>query len=89
MDEYNGYFRTATTSYEKLIDGEWNYQPSNNVFVLDAGMNVVGSITDIAPDETIKSVNFQGNTAYVVTYEQTDPLFAIDLSDPMNPVITR
>ncbi|MBP0978542.1 MAG: beta-propeller domain-containing protein [Oscillospiraceae bacterium] len=88
MDEYNGYFRTATTSYEKLIDGEWNYQPSNNVFVLDAGMNVVGSITDIAPDETIKSVNFQGNTAYVVTYEQTDPLFAIDLSDPMNPVIT-
>ena len=88
MDEYNGYFRTATTSYEKLIDGEWNYQLSNNVFVLDAGMNVVGSITDIAPDETIKSVNFQGNTAYVVTYEQTDPLFAIDLSDPMNPVIT-
>ena len=88
MDEYNGYFRTATTSYEKLIDGEWNYQPSNNVFVLDEGMNVVGSITDIAPDETIKSVNFQGNTAYVVTYEQTDPLFAIDLSDPMNPVIT-
>ena len=88
MDEYNGYFRTATTSYEKLIDGEWNYQPSNNVFVLDEGMNVVGSITDIAPDETIKSVNFQGNTAYVVTYEQTDPLFAIDLSDPMNPMIT-
>ncbi|WP_044976769.1 beta-propeller domain-containing protein [Ruminococcus sp. HUN007] len=88
MDEYNGYFRTATTSYEKLIDGEWNYQPSNNVFVLDAGMNVVGSITDIAPDETIKSVNFQGNTAYVVTYERTDPLFAIDLSDPEDPVIT-
>ena len=24
----------------------------------------------------------------MVTYEQTDPLFAIDLSDPMNPVIT-
>jgi hypothetical protein len=88
MDEYNGYFRTATTSYEKLIDGEWNYQPSNNVFVLDAGMNVVGSITDIAPDETIKSVNFQGNTAYVVTYERTDPLFAIDFSDPADPVIT-
>ncbi|MBP0961459.1 MAG: beta-propeller domain-containing protein, partial [Oscillospiraceae bacterium] len=59
MDESGGYFRTATTSYEKLIYGEWNYQPSNNVFVLDAGMNVVGSITDIAPDETIKSVNFQ------------------------------
>ncbi len=88
MDEYNGYFRTATTSYEKLIDGEWNYQPSNNVFVLDEGMNVVGSITDIAPDETIKSVNFQGDIAYVVTYEQTDPLFAIDLSDPSSPVIT-
>ena len=25
--------------------------------------------------------------AYVVTYEQTDPLFAIDLSDPASPTI--
>ncbi len=26
-----------------------------------------------------------GAVAYVVTFEQTDPLFTIDLSDPTNP----
>ncbi|MBP0960568.1 MAG: beta-propeller domain-containing protein [Oscillospiraceae bacterium] len=87
MSEYSGYFRVATTLYE------WNEKKgttntSNSLFVLDENLNVVGSVTDIAPTETIKSVNFQGNTAYVVTYERTDPLFAIDLSDPSSPVIT-
>jgi uncharacterized secreted protein with C-terminal beta-propeller domain len=87
MSEYGGYFRVATTLYE------WNEKKgttntSNSLFVLDENLNVVGSVTDIAPTETIKSVNFQGNTAYVVTYERTDPLFAIDLSDPSSPVIT-
>lgn len=59
----------------------------NRVYVLDMDMNVVGSLADFGVDEEIKSVNFSGNTAYVVTYEQTDPLFAIDLSDPANPTI--
>lgn len=59
----------------------------NRVYVLDMDMNIVGSLTDFGIDEEIKSVNFSGDTAYVVTYEQTDPLFAIDLSDPANPTI--
>lgn len=59
----------------------------NRVYVLDMDMNIVGSLADFGVDEEIKSVNFSGNTAYVVTYEQTDPLFAIDLSDPANPTI--
>ena len=29
-----------------------------------------------------------GDVGYFVTYRQTDPLFAVDLSDPLNPVIT-
>lgn len=59
----------------------------NRVYVLDMDMNIVGSIADFGIDEEIKSVNFSGDTVYVVTYEQTDPLFAIDLSDPANPTI--
>ncbi|MEF2885146.1 MAG: beta-propeller domain-containing protein, partial [Ruminococcus sp.] len=41
-----------------------------------------------APDESIKAVRYMENTAYVITYEQTDPLFVIDLTDPTTPVIT-
>ena len=59
----------------------------NRVYVLDMDLNVVGSVTDFGIDESIKSVKFSGDMAYVVTYEQTDPLFAIDLSDPTNPTI--
>jgi uncharacterized secreted protein with C-terminal beta-propeller domain len=38
-----------------------------------------------AAGESIKAVRFMGDTSYVITYEQTDPLFVIDLSDPEKP----
>lgn len=80
MDEYNGYFRIATTS-----DGA---ELSSNVFVLDGNLNTVGQINNIAKTERIQSARFDGDTAYIVTFRQTDPLFKIDLSNPENPVIT-
>lgn len=93
MSEYDGYFRIATT-YEDWTESVFDNFVSterdsinNYVYVLDMDLNIVGSITDFGNDETIKSVNFNGNMAYVVTYEQTDPLFAIDLSDPEQPAI--
>lgn len=81
MDEYNGYLRIATTN------GDWGEGLENQLYVLDNNLNVVGKIEGIAKGETIKSVRFSGDTGYVVTFEQTDPLFVIDLKDPYNPVI--
>ncbi|PWM21356.1 MAG: hypothetical protein DBX44_08590 [Oscillospiraceae bacterium] len=81
LDEYQGNLRIATTSYGE--DGE----PVNNVFVYDAAMELVGSVEGLAPGETIYSVRFIGDAAYLVTYEQVDPLFVVDLSDPENPVV--
>lgn len=73
--EESGYY-----SYDRV-------KRDNRLYILDMDLNVVGSVGDFGIDEEIKSVKFSGNTAYVVTYEQTDPLFAIDLSDPTNPTI--
>ncbi len=81
MDEYNGYLRIATTT------GNWGDSLTNQVYVLDNSLQIVGEIIGIAKGETIKSVRFTGDTGYVVTFEQTDPLFVIDLADPNNPVI--
>ena len=81
MDEYNGFLRIATTS------GDWGDSLSNQLYVLDENLKIVGSVENIAKGETIKSVRFTGDTGYVVTFEQTDPLFVIDLSNPQNPVI--
>ena len=80
MDEHNGYFRAATTIW---ADGKL----SNAVFVLDAKMQTVGSITNIAPNERIYSARFMGDRGYMVTFVLVDPLFVFDLSDPRNPEI--
>ena len=50
-------------------------------------MTQVGSVKNFAPDEHIEAVRYIKDKAYVITYEQTDPLFIIDLKDPANPVI--
>ncbi len=81
IDEYNGYLRIATTT------GTWGESLSNHLYVLDDVLEVVGKVEGIAKGETIKSVRFTGDTGYVVTFEQTDPLFIIDLKDPANPTI--
>ncbi len=81
MDEYNGYLRIATTS------GNWGENLINQVYVLDQNLETVGLLKDIAKGERIKSVRFTGNTAYVVTFVQTDPLFVIDLTDVKAPKI--
>ena len=82
IDEFGGTLRIATTT------GNWGDSLTNQLYVLDAeSLDVIGSLEGIAKGETIKSVRFTGNTAYVVTFEQTDPLFVIDLTDKTTPVI--
>ena len=99
MSEYDGYFRVATTINKwedrntmfSSMFGTYRdpkHEHSNSLYVLDMDMEVVGSVTGFGADENIKSVNFNGDMGYVVTYEQTDPLFAIDISDPTDPFIT-
>lgn len=80
MDEYKGYFRIATTN-------SLNGTRSNNVYVLDANLNVVGKLEKLAEGERIYSVRFDGERGYVVTFEQVDPLFVIDLSKPTEPKV--
>jgi uncharacterized secreted protein with C-terminal beta-propeller domain len=84
MDEYNGYFRIATT-----VDGIWNSETpsSNNIYVLDDHLKQVGKVENIAPGESIYAARFMGDRAFLVTFVQVDPLFTVDLADPSNPRI--
>lgn len=64
---------------------------ANNVFTLRQSgrvLDVIGGIRGIAPTEQIYAVRFLGDRGYIVTFRQTDPLFALDLSDPTTPVLT-
>ena len=82
MDEYNGHFRIATTS-----GNTWDSKnpSSNNVYVIDEGMKVVGKLEGLAKGESIYSARFMGNRGYLVTFKKIDPLFVVDLSVPTDP----
>lgn len=76
MDEYKDCLRVVTTVEE-----------TNSVYVLDKELNEIGAIEGLAKDERIYSARFMGDTAYFVTFKETDPLFSVDLSDPEHPSI--
>ena len=83
MDEKDGYFRIATTDSTSW-DSESN---TNNLYVLNENLEIVGKVEGLAPGERIYSVRFMGNRAYMVTFVETDPLFVIDLTEPTNPTV--
>jgi uncharacterized secreted protein with C-terminal beta-propeller domain len=88
MDENNNYFRIATTRNTTWSRFEGEQKPSySNLYVLDANMKTVGLLENLASGEQIYSVRFMGNRAYLVTFKQIDPLFAIDLTDPKSPKV--
>jgi hypothetical protein len=51
----------------------------------------LGSLTGIAPREDLHATRFEGDRAYIVTYEslilQRDPLWVVSLADPSAPAI--
>lgn len=71
-------------------NGHYVTQNENGVYVLDMEgdtLDEVGSVTGLAPGEQLYAARFIGDMAYLVTFLQTDPLFALDLSDPANPTL--
>ncbi|MEM2105862.1 MAG: beta-propeller domain-containing protein [Candidatus Bathyarchaeia archaeon] len=74
MDEYNRYFRIATS-----------YDGRNNLYVLNMDLEIVGGLEDVAPREQIHSARFMGEICYLVTFRKVDPFFVIDLSNPYSP----
>jgi hypothetical protein len=85
MDEYEGVLRVASTR---------GWAPSANVasylttYGVEAGkLTQLGQVGGIAPQEDIRSVRFDGERGYVVTFKEIDPLFVFDLVDARNPTL--
>ena len=96
LDENNGYLRLVSnvTEYQAVpqngdstkVTGI-SMNETSAVYIFDENLNVCGSIEGIAENEEIYSARFMGDYGYFVTFERTDPLFVVDLSNPNNPVI--
>lgn len=53
----------------------------------DGTLAEVGHVEDLGVGERVQSVRFLDDLAYVVTFRRTDPLYAVDLSDPTAPTV--
>ncbi len=85
MDEYGGDLRVAATTSPSWW---WTEDSQSHVTVLRPDgdlLEEVGSVWGLGEGEQIFSVRFMGPDAYVVTFRQVDPLYALDLSDPFDP----
>jgi uncharacterized secreted protein with C-terminal beta-propeller domain len=92
MSEHKGFLRVATTVGQPLpvtpTKGSAAALSDNRVTVLqpkDGALVRVGRVSGLGRGERIYGVRFVGDTGYVVTFRQVDPLFVIDLSDPRAP----
>ena len=97
ISEHEGVVRVATTTGQW---GRWwmqNPEPMENhvitlshVLDTDTGKTrllEMGRVDGIAYNETIWSARFVEDRVYIVTFENMDPLWTIDLSNPTSPTI--
>ena len=78
MDENDSKLRVATTT--EYYTQHQGIMRANAVYVLDENMVKIGELENIAPDESIFSSRFIDDRLYLVTFQQIDPFFVIDLS---------
>ncbi|MCW5829414.1 MAG: beta-propeller domain-containing protein [Deltaproteobacteria bacterium] len=64
-------------------------EPVNHVYVMEGGdsLEVTGHLGGIARGESIWAARFLEDKAFLVTFRNIDPLWAIDLADPAAPSV--
>ena len=86
MDEYLGVLRVISQVPQWSRQG--TAKPAVQTFKVDSSQSLTAlgnTALTIPANETLNTVHFDGTRGYAVTSERHDPLFTIDLTDPMNP----
>lgn len=89
MSEYKGDLRVASTEEPPWIDGDVSGSSSRlTVLRQDGGaLRAIGSVGGLGRGQRVYAVRYVGDKAFVVTFRQIDPLYALDLSDPRAPAV--
>ena len=92
MSERDGFLRVASTEEPSWWAPPGGAQDASESFVTVLGtsgarLERAGQVGGLGRGERIHAVRFIGDRGYVVTFRQTDPLYALDLSDPAHPAV--
>jgi uncharacterized secreted protein with C-terminal beta-propeller domain len=85
MDEWQGHLRIATTTGS--LPSSDVHSTLSVLAPASGALTTVGTLDQIAPKEDIRSVRFDGERGFVVTFKKTDPLFVFDLKEPRQPTM--
>jgi len=90
LSEEKGVLRVASTEEPTW----WNPGPreESESFVTTLGekngaLVQLGRVGGLGKGERVYAVRFVGDTGYVVTFRQVDPLYTLDLSTPSRPIV--
>ena len=87
---------TPLNQYSMDEDDDWNFriltttwydQRATHLSILDNGLKLKWSLLNIEPGENFKSSRYIWDKLYLVTYQNIDPLFVVDMEDITNPKI--
>lgn len=87
-NEKEGNLRLATVRnslWSLMFDDAGKYY--SNVYILDSGLRVLGSLENIMSDAALSSVYFLGNRVYMSTAEIGAPTYVIGLGEPEKPTV--
>lgn len=89
LSEWNGTLRVASTEQPVWWGGpQTESQTTVTTFGQRKGaLARLGSVGGLGNGERVYAVRFIGDTGYVVTFRQVDPLYTLDLSTPSRPVV--
>ena len=93
LHEHNGDLRIVTSTGR-----QWDNTIAHHLSILEEDNGTLKTVATLPnanrpapigkPGEDIYSVRFKGDKGYIVTFRQTDPLYAVDLSDRTDPKIS-
>ncbi|HEX8074963.1 MAG TPA: beta-propeller domain-containing protein [Thermoleophilaceae bacterium] len=90
LSENGGVLRAATTDSPVWWSGRQRSESESLMTVMEergGQLAEVGRVGGLGHGERIYAVRFIGDTAFVVTFRQTDPLYTVDLSSPEQPKV--
>jgi uncharacterized secreted protein with C-terminal beta-propeller domain len=88
LSEQDGVLRVVSTD----TPAWWGAGPASQSYLTtlrpqNGNLVQIGQLAGLGPGDRVYAVRMIGDTAYVVTFKQVDPLYTIGLADPKSPRI--